>query len=231
MKTRKIAISVILVAWTLLSSVPMNAQALYIWNISTGTPRCANCDKAVGVEIDMGLHIDNSFGYKCCKRCGGVDGKHNRISGGGFLGSIINTKPCPVKPLTSTAPSNISGNYLGSEIGSSTLYDGDYLLSPNRAFMVYMQNDGNFVLYNAAGALWATNTQNRGKYFAFQGDGNLVVYSASNQAIWSPLVHGKGAVRLVMQNDGNLVAYTAQGKAVWDSGTWGARNAGPVDVR
>jgi hypothetical protein len=131
-----------------------------------------------------------------------------------------------------TPPTGIVGNNRGNEISRGTrLSAGDFLLSSNGAFMAYMQHDGNFTIYNAAGALWSTNTQyNRGHYFSFQEDGNLVVYSSSGRAVWSPNIHGRGAVRLIMQDDGNLVAYNSQNRAIWESVTWNRQNAGPIDI-
>lgn len=50
-----------------------------------------------------------------------------------------------------------------------------------------MQNDGNFVVYDAGGvALWSTGTVgNPGARLAIQDDGNLVVYRADGQALWA----------------------------------------------
>jgi hypothetical protein len=178
-------------------------------------------------------HFVNGY-YRCCAHCGGLDGKHNNIpqSWAVSILGLVFTQSCPAKPLTTTPPRNITGTNRGSELGTNTrLNAGEYLLSPNRAFMAYMQNDGNFVLYNGEGAIWASNTHNRGHHFRFQADGNLVVYTGANQAVWSPNIHGKGATRLVLQNDGNLVAYDRNGRAIWDSGTWRMRNAGPIDIR
>jgi hypothetical protein len=55
----------------------------------------------------------------------------------------------------------------------------------------YMQDDGNFVVFNAASlpsghVIWATNTQGgSGSFLALQDDGNLVVYNAKDQKLWS----------------------------------------------
>ncbi len=49
-----------------------------------------------------------------------------------------------------------------------------------------MQDDGNFVVYDAGGApLWATATGPKGSVFSVQSDGNLVVYDAGGAPLWS----------------------------------------------
>jgi hypothetical protein len=54
---------------------------------------------------------------------------------------------------------------------------------PTRAIM---QQDGNFVLYNATGnPAWATGTSQPGSRLVLQDDRNLVVYSSSNSALWA----------------------------------------------
>jgi hypothetical protein len=49
-----------------------------------------------------------------------------------------------------------------------------------------MQVDGNLVVYNPTGAIWASNTA--GNFFAFlqmQDDGNLVIYTQNGTAVWA----------------------------------------------
>jgi hypothetical protein len=147
--------------------------------------------------------------------------------------------------LTSVMPVNVfaSNNTRDSIWRGTVLRRGDFLLSKNGAFKAIMQDDGNFVIYNAQGAIWSAYSDKHrlypdckcscsvGQEFRFQLDGNIVLYSGNNTAIWSPIItdhNGKGADRLIMQNDGNLVAYVGNSVATWFSGTANARNAGVV---
>jgi hypothetical protein len=51
---------------------------------------------------------------------------------------------------------------------------------------MWMQNDGNFVLYSETQALWASNTDGTpGSYLRIQDDGNLVVYAAAGNPLWA----------------------------------------------
>lgn len=50
-----------------------------------------------------------------------------------------------------------------------------------------MQNDGNFVIYNGATALWDTRTNGQGVgpwKMVLKTDGNLVVFDAEGKAQW-----------------------------------------------
>lgn len=48
---------------------------------------------------------------------------------------------------------------------------------------LWMQNDGNFVIYANGRPIWLTSTQgNSNAFFAFQPDGNLVIYRS--EAVW-----------------------------------------------
>ena len=57
-----------------------------------------------------------------------------------------------------------------------------------RGAEAFMQEDGNFVVYDleTGTPVWATHTDGHpGAWLHVQGDGNLVIYSADNEALWS----------------------------------------------
>lgn len=95
---------------------------------------------------------------------------------------------------------------------------GKYLQSNNGRFRLYMQGDGNLVLYDEAQshkALWASGTGGKpGASATMQSDGNLVVYSGTT-GVWSTKTNGWNGARVVIQDDGNMVLY-AGSTAVWD---------------
>jgi NlpC/P60 family len=98
------------------------------------------------------------------------------------------------------------------------LYPGDILYSPNHAYRLVMQGDGNLVLYSGGTALWSSKTNGQdGASAVMQGDGNFVVYR-SGKAIWNSNTDHHGGAFLDMQDDGNLVIYQS-GKALWSTGT------------
>ena len=65
-------------------------------------------------------------------------------------------------------------------------------------------------------ALWSAGTEGTAAGQAvMQNDGNFVVYDARNVAIWSSGTAGNPGARLAIQDDGNLVVYRADGQPLW----------------
>jgi hypothetical protein len=114
-----------------------------------------------------------------------------------------------------------------------SLQPGHSLSSPNGLYSLWMQTDGNVVLYNGqndnpAQARWATHTgpgQFTPSELTMQGDGNLVLYDTSNQARWASGTSRQNGAILEVQNDGNVVVYSADSTtespdgALWATGT------------
>lgn len=61
-------------------------------------------------------------------------------------------------------------------------------------YKVWMQDDGNLVIYDASSPIWASQTNGVGKgpyKLLLQDDGNLVVYDSINKSIWASNTMGK----------------------------------------
>jgi hypothetical protein len=106
--------------------------------------------------------------------------------------------------------------------GGTKLFAGQSVLSPNGAYKLIMQGDGNLVLYESSTskAAWNTGTGgNSGAWMTVQAtDGHIVVYSASNTALWaSALPAANPGAFLTVQNSGNLVEYTSAGTVLWQA--------------
>ncbi len=100
------------------------------------------------------------------------------------------------------------------------------LSSSNGRFRLKMQSDGNLVIYDGPGAIWATGTWNlpvdrKPTRAEMQPDGNLVLYNNTNQAAWASGSWGSGRTNpyVEMQDDGNLVIYHNGRTPLWASGT------------
>jgi hypothetical protein len=110
-------------------------------------------------------------------------------------------------------------------VASAELLPSWYLTARSGTYRLVMQDDGNLVLYGAAGPRWWSGTAGHpGAKFVSQTDGNHVVYAPSGQAIWQSGTARPGVwATLAVQDDGNLVAYallgTAGQRVVWQSGT------------
>jgi hypothetical protein len=112
-------------------------------------------------------------------------------------------------PLWSTGTEGIQGFELTP---GETLQGGQSLRSPNGRFAADMQTDGNFVVYNAVGAYFQTDTAgNPGASITLQSDGNLVVSLPDGHVMWTSQTQGSGTTALILQNDSNVVAYKSTG--------------------
>lgn len=103
----------------------------------------------------------------------------------------------------------------------TTVEANSYIESPNHQFQLWMQTDGNLVLYNLANgaAEWSSGTYGQpGLRAVMQSDGNLVLYDDANSPHWASNTENRPLSFLNVQDDGNLVIY--QLRPVWDSGTW-----------
>ena len=98
------------------------------------------------------------------------------------------------------------------------LKPGEFLTSPDRAYQLLLQTDGNLVLYKGGRAQWSSGTHGKSNVRLYaQKDGNVVLYSGTR-----PIWQTKSAVRanndpnrvfestFVVQNDGNVVVYQSE---------------------
>jgi hypothetical protein len=84
--------------------------------------------------------------------------------------------------------------------------------------VLYFQPFGAFMWKEA---IWASNTAGHpGAWAIMQDDGNFVVYDANDSALWATATNPNGSF-IAVQNDGNLVVYDAGGSAHWASNTTG----------
>lgn len=102
------------------------------------------------------------------------------------------------------------------------LFPGQELSTADRKHVLDFQSDGNLVLYSSGKATWSTGTNGKSAAKLYmQPDGNLVIYNTAGQPLWNSNTYGQGNSTLVMQTDGNLVTYNSSGIATWNSGTYG----------
>jgi|SRR5271157_794062 len=150
------------------------------------------------------------------------------LSDVGQLSVNSGTLTAPGKTLCTTPP--ISGILATNQ----TLTQGQYLTSPNSKFFVYMQSDGNLVVYNGSGPSnqgskvwsWTNTPPGSGAYYAImQGDWNFVVYAGTPPSnvdpIWASNTDwGVGQCWLVMGNDGYLYVITTKEAGVSYNVLW-----------
>ena len=96
------------------------------------------------------------------------------------------------------------------------LYPDTEIRSPNGAYVLRYQSDGNLVLYGPGGAVWSSGTAGAGGLFAeMQPDGNFVVYHANGADPWESGTAGIPGAELRVQDDGYLVVYDSGGNVPW----------------
>ncbi|BAU81020.1 hypothetical protein SLA_0065 [Streptomyces laurentii] len=106
---------------------------------------------------------------------------------------------------------------------SDTLYPGDEIglgqSLQGGAYILTLQSDGNLVLSEPTGVVWATDTHEQGVQRAvLQHDGNFVLYT-DDGPVWATDTDGSDVSHLVVQADRNVVLYASDGSALWASDT------------
>jgi lysophospholipase L1-like esterase len=102
------------------------------------------------------------------------------------------------------------------------------LFSCNGRFQLYLQGDGNMILYDGNTMTWSSRSEGHTPSVAtLLADGNFVILDQAGKITWSTGTAGaSGGKKLIVQNDGNLVLYsspTAADTPVWNSNTVASR--------
>lgn len=96
------------------------------------------------------------------------------------------------------------------------LYPDTEIRSPNGAFALRYQPDGNLVLHGPSGVVWASATAGLGGlHCEMQPDGNFVIYHASGAQPWESGTAGLPGAELRVQDDGYIVIYDAGQNVPW----------------
>ena len=125
--------------------------------------------------------------------------------------------------------------YPGKCLYSSRNQD-NYLKSRNGQYRVYMQGNGDVVVYKCLNPylpLWKSNTRS---YYpvdpyrlCMDQNDNLVAYDGYGRRIWDNKVSSKNGwapgARAKIRDDGNFVVYDGNLNAMWHSGTNGGRQS------
>ncbi|WP_431258534.1 hypothetical protein ACQ86G_29255 [Roseateles chitinivorans] len=136
-----------------------------------------------------------------------------------FSGRAANSSSIPARPGPAPSSDPPPAATCGILLANSFLTVNQHLDSCDGRFQLWLQSDGNLVLYFLNQPLWSSGTVGRvpGKLI-MQGDGNLVIYDLSGHPYWSSRSSGDINSRLLMQNDGNAVIYKGA-TPKWASGS------------
>jgi hypothetical protein len=125
--------------------------------------------------------------------------------------------------LTGTTGAAVTINSSNQLASDQIINGGKFIISSNVLYILYMQTDGNLVLYgNGMRPVWWSGTGGSGATRAvMQADGNLVLYRANNTPAWWTGTNGHNNSTLSVQDDGNMVIYSSGNAPLWQSGTGG----------
>jgi pimeloyl-ACP methyl ester carboxylesterase len=106
--------------------------------------------------------------------------------------------------------------------GSSVLSPGERLYpdteirSPNGAYVLRYQSDGNLVLHGPDRIVWDSKTDGRGGHYCeMQPDGNFVIYHADGSEPWASETDGLAGAELRVLDEGYVAIYDAAGNVPW----------------
>src|SRR5947209_17225247 len=103
-------------------------------------------------------------------------------------------------------------------LAGQTLASNSCIESQSGQYLVLMQSDGNFFIYNRSTGMvtWAANTYGHpGAYGTMQTDGDFVIYSSTGAFLWHSNTSGSGGKILRIGDDARLIIY----KDFWQTGT------------
>lgn len=127
-------------------------------------------------------------------------------------GGIVPPPPPPAEP--EPQPEGCTTSTLWAD---QALYTNQSVSSCNGLYSLWMQEDGNVVLYeNATGTpLWHSQTHGTaGSALAMQSDGNFVLYDAALNPLWHTSTHGHPGAAMRVEEDGNVIVWEGW-TAIW----------------
>ncbi|GLW29036.1 hypothetical protein Areg01_19760 [Actinoplanes regularis] len=128
----------------------------------------------------------------------------------------------PKEPLYSDVREVLIGeNWLPALAPGRSLFRGAALKSANGQFTLWLQSDGNLVLYDVRSgtpkAIWSQGNL-KAYRLVNQQDGNLVLYDYAKRVLWATDTAGRGTSTLALSDDGALALTPAgQTEPIWNS--------------
>ncbi len=96
------------------------------------------------------------------------------------------------------------------------LYPDTEIRSPNGAYVLRYQSDGNLVLHGPHGIVWDSKTDGKGGHYCeMQPDGNFVIYHADGSEPWASETDGLAGAELRVLDEGYVAIYDAAGNVPW----------------
>ncbi|AOM76961.1 hypothetical protein [Pedobacter steynii] len=153
------------------------------------------------------------------------------VAAGMFLAVISSTTSAeaqlidpPRPPITNTIHSGYAPiSFYAQRGGQNTLI----VRSNSGQYSLYIQQDGNLVLYNNSKGIWSTGVSqvlNQGYLVSFSQDGRITLTaSPSGFKMWESPIPEYGGFYWILQDDGNFVRYSHNGGSI-STRTHGGKN-------
>ena len=180
-------------------------------NVVWDTPDYSNSTQATSGEcITWAESFVNLYAFALCY--GRSSGVHVDYEGAVYHNySFVDTLPAP-----DSCRDDFNLNQYTVLQGDEALYADDEIYSPNSAFHLKYQQDGNLVLYDSwSNPIWASDTFSTAGRAIMQADGNLVVYDNMDAPLWDTETDGNSGAFLALRDDGQMVVYGANGAVLW----------------
>ncbi|MGE7391502.1 hypothetical protein ACQKM2_39140 [Streptomyces sp. NPDC004126] len=138
------------------------------------------------------------------------------LAAAGLLAGPATAAPAATTPAATAPATAAAGDTIIQ--GTSMLARGQAWYSPDGRTMLAMQGDGHAVLYHDGAAIWtARGSYGVGNQLYMQADGNLVVYDAAMRPVWNSQTHYHPGAHLAIQNSGNMVVYYGSTPLWWSN--------------
>lgn len=128
----------------------------------------------------------------------------------GFICSAERT----CQPAANAAEAGLCGKLLPE----SSMAPGNVLRSCDGRFQLTLQFSGLLTLQFGSQLLWTSESPGRPKHLYMQSDGNLVLYSDRDEPMWVTATYDNYGASLELRDDGNLVIQKS-GVVVWQTNT------------
>ncbi|GAB2599937.1 hypothetical protein Aab01nite_65820 [Paractinoplanes abujensis] len=135
---------------------------------------------------------------------------------------LTDTAGRPQQPAYDAVKLALTDSFQRTLAPGRSLHRQSALRSSDGRFQLWLQGDGNLVLYLGSTVLWS-KTGLKAIRLTNQNDGSLALFDGAGTKVWSTPTAGRGPSDLNLQNDGNLVLYPRSTPltASWSTGTWG----------
>jgi lysophospholipase L1-like esterase len=137
--------------------------------------------------------------------------------------AIANSANLGLFTASGVPPVHAASNPCSSLLPGEGMQPDHPVFSCDGRFQLYLQGDGNMILYYGTSILWTSSSEGHSPSVAtLLADGNFTIFDQNGKIFWQTHTAGLSGQAFFVQNDGNLVIYdapSAPSKPIWTSNT------------